>query len=289
MSQLTLPFDSDARDKTRVSPDRARARRIAAETSQILDAGGYRNGSGGHVDLSAVIENAVHNTIHFREGEVPNVAAWTPRDTVIEVRNETTFSAAKRLEEVGLRTLALNLAAAKSVGGGWKNGARAQEECLCRGSGLSRCLEANREFYEFHRQRGGGLYSDWMMLHPSVPVFRGDEPEEALLDTFWTTSFLTAVAPNAKAVHHATDRIRPAFQRRIEKVLSIALAHNFDALVLGAWGCGAFGNDPRDIAPLFTEAFVGKFKGAFTHAAFAVLDASVDERMVSPFREAFGL
>lgn len=286
MSQLKFSFDDGARETQPVSLSRTRARTLAAETVQILEQGFYLNARGERVELRSQTELAVEGTKHFREGIMPEVA-FEPRETRIEVRNETTFAAAKRLEEAGLRTLALNFASAKHVGGGWKNGARAQEECLCRGSALSACLNANFDFYEFHRERGGGLYSDWMMLSPDVPVFRGDEPEEQLLETCWTTSFLTAAAPNRKAIFFGTERILPAFKARIEKVLAIAASEKFEAVVLGAWGCGAFGNDPNDIAPLFAQALNTTFKGAFAQVAFAVLDHSEDDAMIEPFRRVF--
>lgn len=288
MSQLSFLFDHNAGETGRMSMSRTRARTLAAETVEILERGFYLNARGERVELQPQIEQAVRNTQHFREGIVPAVS-FKPREMRIEVRNETTFAAAKRLEASGLRTLALNFASAKSIGGGWKNGARAQEECLCRGSALSACLGNNLEFYEFHRERGGGWYSDWMMLSPDVPVFRGDEPAELLLDGAWTTSFLTAAAPNRKAIFSGTERILPLFASRIEKVLSIGVAQKFDALILGAWGCGAFGNDPNQIAPLFAQALNGQFKGAFAHVAFAVLDPSEDDAMIEPFHQALAI
>jgi uncharacterized protein (TIGR02452 family) len=273
----------------RMSLSRSKAALHAGQTARLLEEGFYLNSRGQRVELASQIEDAVRNTRHFREGMAPEVR-FEPRPMRIEVSNETTFFAAKRLEESGLKTLALNFASAKNPGGGWKNGARAQEECLCRGSALSECLYANFEFYEFHRERGGGLYSDWMMLSLGVPVFRGDEPEELLLDSAWTTSFLTAAAPNFKAVSlEQRGQIAAVFAARIEKVLAIGVANGFDAVVLGAWGCGAFGNDPNSIAPLFAQALSGPFQGAFTNVAFAVLDHSDDEAMVEPFRRAFEL
>lgn len=261
----------------------------AGQTARLLEEGFYLNARGQRVELASQIEFAVKNTVHFREGIAPEVSFQT-RQTRIEVRNETTFAAAKRLEERGLKTMALNFASAKSVGGGWKNGARAQEECLCRGSALSRCLEANFEFYSFHRERGGALYSNWMLLSPAVPVFRSDEPAEELLDSSWTTAFLTAAAPNFKAASDEERAQIPAlFASRIEKVLAIGVAGGFDAVVLGAWGCGAFGNDPNHIAPLFAHALGGPFRGAFAHVAFAVLDHSDEEAMIEPFRWAFAV
>ena len=288
MSQLNLSFDEDAGETSRVSLSRSKAALHASQTVSILEDGFYFNARGERVELQPQVEDAVRNTQHFREGISPEVSFQT-RETRIEVRNETTFAAARRLEDRGLKTMALNFASAKSIGGGWKNGARAQEECLCRGSALSKCLEANFEFYAFHRERGGGLYSDWMMLSPAVPVFRSDEPAEELLDSSWTTAFLTAAAPNFKAVSFKQRAQIPAlFASRIEKVLAIGVAGGFDAVVLGAWGCGAFGNDPNQIAPLFAQALGGPFRGAFAHVAFAVLDHSDDDAMIEPFRRAFG-
>lgn len=63
--------------------------------------------------------------------------------------------------------------------------------------------------------------------------------------------------------------------------------HGHVALVLGAWGCGVFQNDPARVAELFREALAGRFRGAFTHAVFAVLDTSPEQRFLRPFQRAF--
>jgi uncharacterized protein (TIGR02452 family) len=56
-------------------------------------------------------------------------------------------------------------------------------------------------------------------------------------------------------------------------------------LVLGAWGCGVFKNDPEQIAELFRSALAGRFRGAFTHVVFAVLDSSGET--LGPFEQVF--
>jgi uncharacterized protein (TIGR02452 family) len=58
--------------------------------------------------------------------------------------------------------------------------------------------------------------------------------------------------------------------------------------VLGAWGCGAFRNDPARTARDFREALLGPFLGAFREIAFAVVDWSPERRFLGPFRAAFG-
>jgi hypothetical protein len=78
-------------------------------------------------------------------------------------------------------------------------------------------------------------------------------------------------------------------RRRIAKVLAVALLHGHHTLVLGAWGCGAFGNDSEEVAELFHEALTGSYSGAFARVVFAITDWSEDGRFIRPFRRALGL
>ena len=77
-------------------------------------------------------------------------------------------------------------------------------------------------------------------------------------------------------------------RERVERVLGVAALHGPEALVLGAWGCGVFRNDPGQIAGLFRNALAGRFRGAFTHVVFAVLDSSDEKRYLGPFEQVFG-
>jgi uncharacterized protein (TIGR02452 family) len=70
-------------------------------------------------------------------------------------------------------------------------------------------------------------------------------------------------------------------------VLAIARAYRYAALVLGAWGCGAFGNDVRRTARDFRDALENEFSGAFAAVVFAIADWSPERRFLGPFREAF--
>jgi uncharacterized protein (TIGR02452 family) len=76
-------------------------------------------------------------------------------------------------------------------------------------------------------------------------------------------------------------------QRRIHRVLSIAKAFGYSTLVLGAWGCGAFGNDPRRTAIDFRAALENEFRGAFADVVFAITDWSPERRFLGPFRDVF--
>ena len=82
--------------------------------------------------------------------------------------------------------------------------------------------------------------------------------------------------------------IEDVMRGRIGKVLLTGLHHGHDAIVLGAWGCGAFGNDPRIFARLFKESIDKDVSGAYRKIVFAIVDAWQDRRTIGPFREVFG-
>lgn len=181
--------------------------------------------------------------LHARPRPGPSFA-----ETGVEVRNETTLDAGRRLLDEGLRPLALNFANGLHPGGGFR-GARAQEEVLCRSSALFATLEGDL-MYETHGKRHDRESSDWAILSPDVPVFRMDDG--TALDEPWPLSVITCAAPVAENV--GQPRAGDLLEARIHRVLAIATARGYETLVLGAWGCGAFGNDPVRTARDFRSA-----------------------------------
>jgi uncharacterized protein (TIGR02452 family) len=74
---------------------------------------------------------------------------------------------------------------------------------------------------------------------------------------------------------------------RIRRVLEVANAFGASSLVLGAWGCGAFSNDPCSVAREFREALEQESAGSFQHIVFAITDWSEERRFLGPFRDVF--
>lgn len=264
----------------------AKAAVLGAEAAAISQSGRYSSASGSRISIAAAVTAAKESTRAYPPDALPHVEISAQYETQIEVTNESTLAAGKRLLEDGFNPVALNFASAKNPGGGFLSGARAQEESLCRASALHACLNGHK-YYDYHRKLGGGFYSDFMIYSPSVPVFR-DEYEN-LLDEPWPLSFITSAAPNAKAIGESIPRnsILAAFALRIRKVLMIAVEHQHDVIVLGAWGCGAFGNDAQYVAPIFARQLDGEFCGVFQHVVFAVLDWSNEKHFISPFEKEF--
>ena len=76
-------------------------------------------------------------------------------------------------------------------------------------------------------------------------------------------------------------------RERIARVLTVAAREGHASVVLGAWGCGAFGGDTESVAGIFKEALAGPFRGVFEEVVFAVLDTTDDRRFIGPFARRF--
>lgn len=142
--------------------------------------------------------------------------------------------------------IVLNFANALHPGGGYLWGAKAQEEDLCRCSLLYHALKTQPGYYLKNLIRYSSYGPDECLFSREVPVFR-NESYELIPPT--QASFLTAVAVNRTLLKWSTfnlysrKRVETCLEERMKHILSLALSQNPDVLVLGAWGCGVFGND----------------------------------------------
>jgi uncharacterized protein (TIGR02452 family) len=267
-----------------MTPSRERAAALGQDTQRILAEGRYTSANGTAVDLDPLIARARAGTRSYPPEAALLAQLPGPHTTIIQVTNETTLAAARRLVLANTRVAALNFASARHPGGGWLSGARAQEESLARASALVPCI-ADDPMYARHERMRDALYTSSAIYSPDVPVFRDDDGR--LLDEPYCVALITAPAVNAGAVleHDRSRRaeVGAAMRERVARVLAIAATHSHDALVLGAWGCGVFKNDPTEIAALFAAALRGPFAGAFATVVFAVLDTSPERRFIGPF------
>lgn len=270
----------------------ARLRGIARETESIVLAGRYRTSEGREVSIGREVAAALSGTRLHGPGPVPVAALDTDRTPVVEVTGETSLQAARRMTAGATGKVAvLNYASARNPGGGYLNGAQAQEEALCRASALYTCLLRAREFYDHHRGHRDPFYTDRVIHSPGVPVFRDDRGD--LLDEPFAAGFLTAAAPNAGVIRRTAPRrageLPAALAARAERVLETAAACGYRRLVLGAWGCGVFQNDPGQVAEAFGALLraEGRFAGAFTHVTFGILDRTRDGAVREAFARVF--
>ena len=277
---------------------------LARQALSISQTGKLPLPDGGFLDFSAAQQAAQRGTVLYRPDEL---ARWREtlrqpengfrrslnrRAAQIEVTPESTQQAAYRLivkEGVGDVVL-LNFASAKNAGGGFLNGAKAQEEDLCRSSGLYLCQLEQPDYYAANRAEKSMLYTDHILYSPRVPFFRvsGD----GLLDACFYPSLITAPAPNAgvflQREPHGASALAAALQRRADYVLAVAKHQAQKNLVLGAWGCGVFRNPPEQVAAAFAQSLrQPEFADCFERIVFAVYDRSPGKAVFKAFAAQF--
>ncbi|MEL6624095.1 MAG: TIGR02452 family protein [Bacteroidota bacterium] len=265
----------------------------AQDTLNILKQGSYFSPSGVQISLQDSLDQAIAQTELFTPQVLAEMLDTLPTHPqfipVYEIRNETTFDAVRRLEKEGeVVPFVLNFASAKNPGGGFLNGSQAQEESLARASSLYPCLLKAKDYYETHRSMRGGLYTDHMIYAPQVPIFK--EEDGNLMEKPVHATIVTSPAVNAGAVlknnPEKIDQILPLQKQRMEKLLGLAACKGHEVLILGAWGCGVFKQNPVEIAGLFHHFLEGKFRGFFRRVVFAVYTRD-EEKMMRPFQRHF--
>lgn len=161
----------------------------------------------------------------------------------------------------------LNFASGTTPGGQYSLGATAQEEDLCRQSTLYPALCKVDQFYKIN-YRNPKVYSDGIIYTPDIVFFRDDNL--ALLDKPFSANIISAPAVNRSGINRQSkEELDGIMKIRISKILNIASLYG-DSVILGAFGCGAFKNNPSTIASIFKGLLSNEFKGVFKYVEFAV-------------------
>lgn len=278
--------------------NREKLAKLGAQTVAIVSQGYYVSENGNKVEISKDVQQSVTKTELYSPKDTNDlllkIKPNQKYETTVEVTNETTLLAAKRLLNEGTeRVIALNFASARNPGGGFLKGSTAQEESLSRASSLYHSLISKEEMYEYNRKLKTCLYSDYMIYTPDAVVFRNDKGQ--LEDKPYRVSIITSPAVNAGVVRTkesiaAKNQIHPVMKKRIEKILSLGIYHGYDTIVLGAFGCGVFKNNSMDVAKYFEEAIHKnpKLKNQYKRIVFAVLDTTDEKRTYNTFKQILG-
>lgn len=219
----------------------------------------------------------------------------TPTEIIV-VERDCCLAAADELQ-AGYHPVMLNLASLSHPGGGYKTGAGAQEENIVRRSNyawtIDRDMRPAAPRYPISAQ--GGIYS------PQVTVFRDSEDAGYAFRTNPFTIAVVGVAAERKPELESTSqgkRIKnPAIvlqlYEKVHAILAIAAAKGHDCIILGALGCGAYGNPPDQVAMVFREV-LEEYNGIFAKVVFAIIDdhnarqAHNPEGNLLPFQRVFG-
>ena len=207
----------------------------------------------------------------------------------ITVENLAAVAAIRRLHEEGKASIGvLNFASAKNPGGGFLNGAMAQEESLAASGTLYRALTRHEEYYRKNRAQSSMMYTDYAIYAPDVIFFRDEnfrlaaEPVKA--------SVLTLPAVNMGQIllkGEDPQQAEAAMKRRMKLALCIFAEQGANHLVLGAYGCGVFRNDPRKIAAWWQTLLEEGMGDYFDSIFHAVLDRSRNQECIRAFEQFF--
>lgn len=274
---------------------------LAQQTLKILEQGYYVP----ETDTGAG-ESAENRRILIQEAlahSVGNSVLITPRDGAellkqydtglhcakpeTRVENISTVEAIRLLAAEGKTGIGvLNFASAKNPGGGFINGAMAQEESLAVSGTLYPTLTAHETYYRENRSNRSMMYLDYAIYSPDVVFFRDEKFR--LTETPATASVLTLPAVNMGQVRLKGENVQEAkrvMRRRMQLALAIFARQNAKHLVLGAYGCGVFRNDPKEIAAWWDE-FLEEGMGQYFDSVFhAVLDRSKEGACIRAFQE----
>jgi len=178
---------------------------------------------------------------------------------------------------------ALNFASAKNPGGGFLGGAGAQEEMICDVSGMYHCLNggAAAEMYERNRANPRrGMYNHVAVHSPLVPVIKSEDGAGVERYHINVVSCPAVNAGDARRKRVREPEIEAAMLARIDLALNTMAHHGERVVVLGAFGCGVFGNKNEDVARMFQHLLSTKYEGVFDHVVFAIPSRRVAETFV---------
>ncbi|ETO30702.1 hypothetical protein RFI_06413 [Reticulomyxa filosa] len=204
------------------------------------------------------------------------------KKTRIFTTNMDCLDVCEILYKKGLNPICLNMANERTPGGGWKSGSGAQEENLFRRSLYQVSLIDNvhtkkkqeNTLKKYPIPEFGCIYS------PNVTVFRhNEESGYKLCSTPFPVSFIAAAmyhkpALNPKTLQISSKQVARNIQRKFKTVLQCALHFQHKAVVLGAWGCGAYSCPPQHLALLFNQVLCEDhgLRNAFDVICFAILN-----------------
>lgn len=250
------------------------------------------------IDISCAIDRMKNNTDFVSDKKVyPSFNLYNKMDNIsnieIELTTEKTVDAILRLrgtDNLGV----LNFASARNPGGGWLTGAKAQEESLCLCSALYESLmtEKGQQYYTENFKHTLPDYTDNMIYSPKVPFFKDGDYKNV---DYVLVDVITCPAINRGAILKRVDMRNGVkesdwdMKNRMFKILLEFKERRCKTLILGAFGCGVFDNDPNVIAKNWIDLInLEVFENSFDKIVFAVFDRPPKMSCYSAFERQMG-
>lgn len=234
------------------------------------------------------LERKLGETIHT----IQSVTKENPsrKEHRITVEEMDTLVAATKFLEIGECPVVLNFANPYVPGGKFLEGTIAQEESICQRTTLYASLTSNtaKNMYEYNQIASSPLYTDYMLYSPNVYLIRDEAYELIPPRNVFSVITAAAVSITHAAMNEPQYNIDQAMLERIRKILTIAILHKKRTIILGAWGCGAYGNSPDSVSRYFEQVLIREgFLNFFDHVMFAIKDTTKDKKNLRTFQNVF--
>lgn len=252
-------------------------------------------------ELKNSVRESINATRLYMEENIPEIECGKLFETEISVTGSRSFEAAMILSEEypDAKIAVHNFASATNPGGGVRHGASAQEECLCRCSTLYPVIASGnvREYYNYHRSKRDPRYSDACIYSPDIVIIKSDEniPHRLEEENWRRVDIITCAAPNLNPNRYSggdkkelsDSELMELHIKRARAMFSVALENGAEILVLGAFGCGAFRNNPFVVANAYKRV-LAEFAGCFRKIEFAVYCSPKDRLNYETFKRILG-
>ena len=227
-------------------------------------------------NLKAAIRESIKGTIFYGAQNYPSLPKRKFKKTAVTIVRKRTFDTAISMQRkhLELKIAVHNFASATNPGGGVRYGSRAQEESLCRCSTLFPVLnaEANwKNYYNVNRKRNDSLHDDACIYTPEIIICKSDIEKPARLprDKWDLVDVVTVAAPNLQNIQISDEELAALHENRLRHMFTVAAHHGGDIFVTGAFGCGAFQNNPEVVARTYKK-ILPEFDGFFKEIVFAI-------------------
>ena len=173
----------------------------------------------------------------------------------VKVIDSGTVNAAYYYKKVGYNVVAmLNFADAKKPGGWPEDGAPTQEENMCRTTNMYEALIIDECMQKYYLKNNinqtvdhiDEAYSDTIIYLRDVAILKDDRTYERVNTKYVDVIVCPAPCGNIK-------NVESILIPRMRAIVKTAYENGVTDLILGAWGCGAFGQSPKVVAECFTK------------------------------------
>ncbi|MBR4904010.1 MAG: TIGR02452 family protein [Selenomonadaceae bacterium] len=245
-------------------------------------------------NLKRAIIDSIKGTQFYGTKYYPPLPEKKFKKTSVSVVKRRTFEAAISMQRKHLesRIAVHNFASATNPGGSVKYGSRAQEEALCRCSTLYPVLDTEENwnnYYNVNRERNNPFYDDACIYSPEIIICKSDVDKPARLprDKWDTVDVITIAAPNLHNIDISDEGLFAIQEKRIRHMFTVVAHQGAEIFVTGAFGCGAFQNNPEVVAQAYKKV-LPEFEGYFKEIVFGIYCRSNEIINYETFKRVLG-